>query len=253
AWWPTAGHPPVDPRSGWPFRRRLVAQIYERLPAYSPFAANLREAGDAPPLPAEGSRDPKDLGLLLALLALVLALALGLLWWLARRLFLLDADAHGTSDIPASGTRSVWVLGWPPEGSAAPVESETPGATVFDLRHAATLASLGTAADRERAADRLLEIDHLEIRLGDPVWERRMFALVEHVAKHEDRRIILTSDTDPIRHLSSRLVEEGPPSANGPAGGGGDGLPGRLAHWARMLDSFSVVRHDVADGSTDPV
>jgi hypothetical protein len=254
-WLPSDGSAPPRPRSDPQsrLRRRLVTHVYERLPAYSSFAASLREAGDAPLALATLSPGREDLAAGIPLVAISAVLALALLWWIARRLFLLDADARGTSDIPAAGARSVWVLGWPHDRPAEPVGNPSPHATVFDLREGGTLALLTAAANRERATSDLVEVDHIEHRLGDPIWEPRMFALLEQMTKRKSARVVLTSDTDPIRHLSARLVEGGGSGANGAADRPGQGLEEGLAHWARMLDLFSIARHDVAEGSKDPV
>jgi hypothetical protein len=232
------GSPVVSPPG-----QQIAGWVVDRLPAFSHLAARLRVL-DSVPEAAPVSPSPGRVGVAGMLgLAVASTLVFALLWWVVRRLFLLDADPSGVTNMPAPDCQGVWVLAHPRTSPPAP-SSPAAGDTCFDLRRGESLSDMSDALRGARPLRGVVRIDHLEHRLDEPAWEERVVELLEARAEHPDQPVLVTSEIHPVHLLSSQLRDERPANGTAPSALNGDPIPDRLARWTRVLQSFEVRWHD---------
>ena len=186
----------------------------------------------------------------IALAAALVVLGFGVLWSIARLLFLLDVDrkeATGGAGPPA-GALIVWTLA--SVDRLVPADGPTESQDVIDLRRPLTPAA--------KAAE-MIELDHLEWVLDTPALHVPVLDLLENLVRVQRKAVILASEVDPLRYLSARVLEARAERASAAdaaaaqaAAAAETSAAALLGRWAGLLDVFQRKRWELPPGSGIP-
>jgi len=133
-------------------------------------------------------------------MALVLIVVSALVWYVARRLFLLDQvdrkGQHGiVTNVPCTAARTrVMLIGPPGTGKTARL-TEMCG-PIFDVQ-------TGDYVERrnETLDERPLGIDHFEYGLDDPSCRPRLLCFLEELTYRDHRRVWIATAREPLAYL----------------------------------------------------
>jgi hypothetical protein len=236
--------------------------IRNLMPIYSDLAAHLRAVGedDIRPIGTWFVRERGDItapGLVLlpsgpqllrAVTVFVAAwfVAMGIVWSVVTRLFLLDADRPDVLD--AFPCRSRTTAMWLYRHGLEPTQLPGSDPAVLDLRFVTGTETVARwFKDHSNASHRV--VIGLESRLGDPSHEDVLLDAFETQLATQSR-LMIASSIDPLRRLEALVEEERSAVGKGEPQTTIDEQRAqrarRLGRWARTLTHFRCARIDVA-------
>jgi hypothetical protein len=267
---------------------QLSMAIRSWLPVYSDAGSWLRSACDEfinplgiPFWPADATTpalmppEPFWRAMAFVWFVVVSFIALGAVWSVVTRLFLLDADRPDVLDAPPTTETShavaVWLHYHGVTGPRAGIPVDP--ARTLDLRWVSGDRIGQWFKDTRSIRDRVIVA--LEARLGDSESEERLLDALEACIAR-DEHLLIASSVEPLRRLEA-IANEGAAGTDAsddaageagtkasaphtePASSGDRAAPrtrrsrANLARWARVLAAFCVERIDVTPGQSDPL